>query len=143
MSRSQVPTEPKTFTIEQANAALPLVRAIVTDLVELARDVIERRQRLAVLYEGRRRDAFGPYREEMAHVLEELERDGDRLDEFVRELEQLGVELKSPTEGLIDFPAMFDGRMVYLCWKLGEPKIAYWHELEAGFQGRQPLVQLQ
>ena len=51
----------------------------------------------------------------------------------------LTVEPKGAAEGLVDFPAMLNGRLVYLCWKLGEPEVQYWHDLEAGFQGRQPL----
>jgi hypothetical protein len=53
----------------------------------------------------------------------------------------LGAELKDPRVGLIDFLAQVDGRDVYLCWKLGEDEIAYWHELEAGFAGRQSLLE--
>ena len=61
--------------------------------------------------------------------------------EYVDELRQLGIETKSVTEGLVDFPAIMDGRMVYLCWRLGELRVSHWHELDAGFRGRQPLVQ--
>lgn len=139
MPQPQLPTQRKTFTLQQANATLPLVRAIVSDLVELSHEVFERRQRLAMVFEGRRRDAFGPYRDELAQIEEELDRDTERLREYAEELEQLGVELKSATEGLVDFPAVMDDRMVYLCWKLGEPEIRFWHELDAGFQGRQPF----
>ena len=53
---------------------------------------------------------------------------------------ELGVEPKGAAEGLVDFPMMMDGRLVYLCWRVGEPEILYWHELEAGFAGRQPLT---
>jgi hypothetical protein len=129
----------KLFTPEEANAALPLVRAIAADLSRLCQDVVERRQRLTFLMERRSPTGRGPYEEELAQVEEELERDSSRLQEYVDELRQLGVEPKSPIEGLVDFPAMLDGRLVYLCWKLGEPEVGYWHELEAGFQGRQPL----
>ena len=129
----------KLFTPEEANASLPLVRAIVDDLCRLGREVIERRQRLAFLQERRGPAGSDPYQEELHQIEEELATDVVRLQEYVAELRQLGVEPKSPTEGLVDFPAMLDGRLVYLCWKLGEPEVLYWHELEAGFQGRQPL----
>jgi len=128
------------FTLEQANAALPLVRAIATDLAHLSREVIERRERLAHLRGGRELKSYGPYSEEMAHVEAELERDSQRLQEYVEELRELGVEPKNGPEGLVDFPCEMDGRLVWLCWKLGEPEVLYWHELEAGFSGRQPLV---
>lgn len=137
MSRSATK---KNFTVQQANAALPLVRAIVSDLVELSREVIERRQRLAMLFDGRRRDSADPYRAELAQIEDEVEKDTQRLREFVDELVQLGVEPKSATEGLVDFPSIMEGRQVFLCWKLGEPEVLHWHELDAGFQGRQPLA---
>ena len=128
------------FTIEQANAMLPLVRAITTDLSHLAIEVMERRQRVAMLTAGRDLKAGDPYAEELAQTEAELERDVVRLQEYVAELHALGVEAKGATEGLVDFPSLMDGRIVYLCWRLGEPEVLHWHELEAGFAGRQPLT---
>jgi hypothetical protein len=128
------------FTVEQANSALPLVRAIAADLAQLSREVIERRERLAHLRGGRELKSYGPYSEELAQVELELERDSQRLQEYVEELRELGVEPKNGPEGLIDFPCEMDGRLVWLCWKLGEPEVLYWHELDTGFSGRQPLV---
>ncbi|HVA46345.1 MAG TPA: DUF2203 domain-containing protein [Pirellulales bacterium] len=130
----------KVFTVEQANTALPLVRAIAADLAQLSRDVIERRERLSFLAGGRERDKRDLYGEELAHVEEELHRDTERLQGYVEELRELGVEPKNGPEGLIDFPAVMDGRPVYLCWKLGEPEVLHWHDLDAGFRGRQPLT---
>lgn len=130
----------KLFTVEEANATLPLVRAITSDLVELSRDIIDRRQRLESLVSGRGEDADNPYDEELAQIEQELEKDSQRLHEFVDELRELGVEPKSGADGLIDFPSMMDGQLVYLCWKLDEPEVLHWHELEAGFAGRRPLT---
>lgn len=129
----------KLFTVDRANKTLPLVRAIAADMARLSQEVIERRQRLAFLTERRPAPGKDPYQEEVSQVEEELAADAARLQEYADELRQLGVEPKSAVEGLIDFPAMLDGRLVYLCWKLGEPEVQYWHDLEAGFQGRQPL----
>ena len=137
---SQAPERPKLFTIEQANAMLPLVQAIVADLVKLARDVAERRQRLTMLMGDRSGPTMDPYREELEQVQQELEKDAERLREYVRELEELGVETKDPLVGLVDFPCVIQGELVYLCWQLGEPRIEYWHALDAGFAGRQPLT---
>ncbi len=128
------------FTPAEANAALPLVRAIVTDLVQLSRDVIDRRERLEQLKANRARRPHGVYDEELTQIEEELQRDAEQLQGFVDELLELGVEPKSGPEGLVDFPAQLDGRTVYLCWKLGEPEVRHWHELDAGFRGRQPLT---
>lgn len=130
----------KIFTLEQANAVLPLVRAITTDMVNLSLEVIDRRERLALLSAGRASSPRDLYAEELAQIEEELEKDNERLQGYVAELQELGVEPKSGPEGLIDFPAMIEGRLVFLCWKLGEPEVTYWHDLEAGFRGRQSLV---
>jgi len=130
----------KNFTVQEANATLPLVRAIAEDLVRLSREVIERRERLSVLLGGSPRSPNDPYREELAQIEEELEKDRRHLREFVEELRQLGVEARSVTEGLIDFPAMLEGRQVYLCWKLGEPEVLYWHEPGGDLNSRQPLA---
>jgi hypothetical protein len=128
------------FTIDQANAMLPLVRAICSDLATLARDVMERRHRLALLTAGRDLKTGDPYSDELAQMESELERDAVRLQEYVNELKELGVEPKGAVEGLVDFPCELDGRVVYLCWKLGEPEVLYWHDLDSGFSGRQPLT---
>lgn len=129
----------KLFTVEQANAALPLVRSITADLVRLSRDVIDRRERLALLLAGRTSTAKDLYSEELVQIEEELEDDA-QLQEYVEELRALGVEPKSGPEGLVDFPSLMDDRIVFLCWKLGESEVTYWHELDAGFRGRQSLV---
>jgi hypothetical protein len=136
---SHAPDRPKLFTLAQANATLPLVRAIVTDMVRLARDVEERRQRLALLAAGKPGGAHTLYRDELQQMEQELERDTEQILDYGRELQALGAEPKDALTGLVDFPCRVDGRVVYLCWKLGEGAIGFWHEIEAGFAGRQPL----
>lgn len=128
------------FTIEQANAMLPLVRAITADLVTLARDVVERRQRLASFAKRKAKSAGDPYAEELASMQQAVASDTERLQEYIAELRRLGLEPKGAIEGLVDFPAIIDGRPVYLCWKLGEAEVTHWHEIDAGFAGRQSLV---
>jgi len=129
----------KLFTIEGANAALPLVRAIVQDVVELSHDMVDRRERLVALRSGRMNERKDVYSEELAHVEQELEKSRARLYEYADELRALGVELKDGLIGLVDFPAQHDDRVVYLCWKLGESEVAHWHELDSGFSGRRSL----
>ena len=82
----------KTFTIEEANAALPLVRAIVRDLVHLSQEVTERRQRVSFLLNNRERNENDPYWQELAAVEASLEQDSLRLREYVDELRQLGID---------------------------------------------------
>lgn len=128
------------FTVEEANATLPLVRAITADLMKLSQDVIERRERLETIRSSRDGGMGELYDEEFTQIEDELERDTDRLREFVDELHQIGVEPKGFPEGLIDFPSLMDDRLVFLCWKYGEPEVLHWHEIEGGFGGRQPLT---
>jgi hypothetical protein len=97
------------FTRTDANAALPRVRPLLEDL-----------QRRVAAY--RRRPS-----EPVAREIEAL----------LRELGELGVEVKDPDRGLVDFRSRLRGREVYLCWQLGEPEhIAFYHDLDSGFAGR-------
>jgi hypothetical protein len=125
--------------VAEANAMLPLVRAIVQDITELDRDLRDRSERLARLRPSERITIADAYQEEIQQVQAEFERDREHMDEYFHELQRLGIELKDPQTGLIDFPAWMEGREVYLCWRLGEPEVGFWHEVEAGFAGRQRI----
>jgi hypothetical protein len=129
----------KYFTAAEANAALPLIRAIVRDITELASDLRDRQERLTRVRAAQRGSLSEAYQEEVRLAEAEIERESERLLEYERELRELGVELKDYFTGLVDFPCRMDNREVYLCWRFGEPEVAYWHELEAGFAGRQCL----
>jgi hypothetical protein len=129
----------KYFTPAQANATLPLVRAILGDITALARDLGERHERLSRLKPRGRAKLDEAHEEELRQAEQEIERGQERMREYLGELLDLGVELKDPFTGLVDFPCRMNGRDVYLCWRLGEPAVLYWHELEAGFAGRQKL----
>src|SRR6185369_13158354 len=89
---------------------------------------------------GRNAQSADIYSEELTQGEQEIEKDSRRLREYVEELLKLGVEPKNGPEGLVDFPALIDGKEVYLCWKLGEPEVLFWHDMEAGFAGRQSLT---
>lgn len=116
----------KLFTVEEANRTLPLVRSIVRDVVERYQSL---REALSELSER-------PGSQELQDRIENLKAD---LMQNVEELGELGAELKSFELGLVDFYHKKDDRIVYLCWKLGEDRISWWHELEAGYAGRRPL----
>ena len=119
----------KVFTLSEAQKALPLVRSIVADIVETW-------GALGEAHVAEARKAGGKAAREAAAGSDALQ---ERLDECSHELSELGVELKDPGLGLVDFPWQRGEQVVYLCWKLGESAISTWHELESGFSGRQPL----
>ena len=125
-------TGKKLFTPAQANRSLILVRRIVADIVRAYR-------RLRELHEHYQRlDQQGEIFE-----AEEVRREyvvlTDQLSDLREELEGVGCELKDFEIGLVDFPAVRDGREVYLCWKLGEDQVTHWHEVNTGYAGRKPL----
>jgi len=129
----------KYFSVDEANKTLPLVRAIVGDIVRQYHTVMELKQRLAAVVSDRKRPSSDPYSEELAQSQAEMETEETKLATYIDELTKLGVELKGP-DGLCDFPCIMDGREVYLCWRLGEPEVMHWHERDAGVAGRQPLT---
>jgi hypothetical protein len=133
-----VEAKPKFFSVEEANKALPLVKAIVADIVRQFQVVKELQQRLSPVHKERRRPANDPYAEETAQSRAELDSEESKLANFIDELSKLGVELKGP-DGLCDFPSFRDNREICLCWRFGEPAVTHWHEKNAGFAGRQPL----
>ena len=135
-----------TFSVEQANRTLPLVRRIVEDIVRehrrwqekiLELELIASTAANAVAASGQ------PAPNEPDERVATIERDAMAIardiEAFERELEELGISLKDRRLGLIDFPGEIEGRKVWLCWRLGEPAVQYWHELDAGYAGRQPL----
>ena len=131
----------KYYTVEEANKALPLVKAIVSDIVRQFQTVNDLKQRLSRVGFDRKQALGGElYAEEIAQSQAELNNEETKLEGYIEELNKLGVELKGPLDGLCDFYSILDGREVYLCWRLGEPEVAYWHELNAGIIGRQPLI---
>lgn len=132
-------SDKKFYSIDDANRALPLVRAIVSDIVSQYRRVDELQQRLSRVRRDRKRKADDVYAAELEQTRTELEAEENRLRDYVDELRKLGVELKSE-DGLCDFPSLRDGREIYLCWRLGEPQVGHWHELEAGFAGRRRIT---
>jgi hypothetical protein len=132
----------KYFTVAEANKSLPLVKAIVSDIVRQCHAVNDLKTRLSAVKTEHRRPSSDPYSEELAQSQALLDTEETKLGSYVDELHRLGVELKGPESGLCDFYSLMDGREVYLCWRLGEPEVSHWHELNAGVAGRQPLPAL-
>ncbi len=123
----------KYFTLDEANRALAYVRPVIEDLCSCYEQVVELRRRIEQCTQ-----------DEPLEVLEsDYERAMDNLSQFVDELHHVGVEIKDFEKGLVDFPALTNGREVSLCWHMGEARIQAWHEVDAGFAGRQDVSTLE
>jgi hypothetical protein len=130
----------KTFTVSSANRMLPLVRRIASDAVRdylRWQETVRQFEIASLKSSADRPDATA---EALQREAEQLARD---IEGYIAEATELGVMVKGLDTGLVAFPAEIDGRPVLLCWQLGEDKVRYWHEEDAGFAGRQPLPQLQ
>jgi hypothetical protein len=124
------------FTVEQANRTLPLVRRIVEDVVQQHRRWRESILELDLVASNFRADDPAERASALERTVQALARE---IDGYKRELEELGIQLKDPRLGLVDFPSEMGGRHVLLCWRLGEPEVQFWHEVDSGYAGRQPL----
>lgn len=123
----------KYFELIEANSSLPYVSRIVADLMKSYQRVVEVRRRIENLHSD----------DNAEHLEAQYETAMETLGDLVDELHQVGVELKDFEKGLVDFPSIHEGREIYLCWQHGEPRIASWHEVDAGFTGRRDVAMLQ
>lgn len=127
---------PRLFTLEEATALLP----VLTPILRLIQENKRRLDELQTQLEG-----FTPAMRTNGHAAQaaavELEISSlvEALQSDIAEVQRLGVEIKDLDMGLVDFPSLRDGRVVYLCWQVDEPEIAFWHDLHTGLAGREPL----
>ena len=124
------------FTVDEANRTLPLVSRIVDDLVRDHRIWEDKVREFELATVG----ASPEHPDAIAELLQsEAQRLAREIEGYIAELNDLGVIVKGMDTGLVDFRGQMDGRDVYYCWKLGEASVMYWHEIDAGFVGRQKL----
>jgi hypothetical protein len=123
----------KVFSLKEANQTLPLVSRIIQDIVRVNDELAEAHDLARRLVE----EGAATRAAEAKDRLEDLSYEGAA---FVEELEAVGCICKDPAVGLVDFPARLGGRIVFLCWRMGEPEIKFWHEIDTGFAGRKPVA---
>ena len=134
------------FTVAEANRLIGAMEAVIAE-IERLRGQLERHDRelqiLDVLWGARVLDAENPDHGEFEKQRTGADETVGLIERLVRD-EILARGVRFPTGGLefglLDFPTTLDGRVVYLCWKRGEPKVSHWHEISGGFAGRQPLT---
>ena len=119
------------FTREEAEALLPTIEPMLRDL-RAARDRLTDAEAHQVLADAAPTNGGGAPGQEVGEGFLEVRR-------LLGSIQELGIVIRDIDRGLIDFPAVLDGEEVYLCWQLDEDGIAWWHDLESGFGGRQPL----
>ncbi|MGH7904098.1 MAG: DUF2203 domain-containing protein [Candidatus Dormibacteraceae bacterium] len=133
----------RTFTIEEANRVLPEVRALAAHLAELLSRLPELQEAVATADYRRRRpgaERDGDLPEEAYQAARAAVVDAEAgLAATLSELDALGIQIKDPIAGLLDFPSLRDGELVELCWMLGEGSILHWHRIGEGFAGRKPI----
>ncbi len=123
----------KYFSLSEANRSLLYIARIVEEITAYYKKAIDLQYQIEQSQHELERALFQePYEQAM-----------DRLNELLDELHQVGVELKDFEKGLVDFPAIHEGREIYLCWRSGEPRVEAWHEIEAGFADRQDIALLE
>lgn len=141
------------FDIDDANGVLPELREILATLRDERTQLIALRDEFARETTPGRGSPAGEARETGAEGREtgtegrrrlRLRMQGviDQMQAGVARIDELGVTLREIETGLVDFPALVSGRQVWLCWRLGEGDVEFWHELDSGFGGRQPLADL-
>jgi hypothetical protein len=130
---------PRIFTPEEANEALVQLRPVAEEMVAHRRALAAAQKRqagLVVTIAGNGGD-LGP--RDLQEAAEAIQRESDAIAHCVRTLDDAGVQVKSLEEGLLDFPSVRDGEDVYLCWQVGEERVAFWHGVDEGFAGRKRL----
>ena len=119
------------FTREEANALIPQLTTLLDQLRE-AKDELTDTEAHEALSEAAPSNGGGEEGRRVGVAFLEVRR-------LLETVEEAGIVLRDIDRGLVDFPALFEGREVYLCWEAGEDEVAYWHELEGGYGGREPL----
>ena len=129
----------RTYTPEEANAALGELRPVAERMVAHRRALTEAQRRqaqLVVKIAGNGGD-LGP--SDLQEAAAAIQREAEAIADCVRVFDAADVQVKSLEEGLLDFPSERNGEDVFLCWQVGEEKVAFWHGIDEGFAGRKPL----
>ena len=120
------------FTLQEANETLNIIRPLVDEIQQIRQTILKNQPEAWPAIEKSAGNGGN-------RALSNMVKDFEKLDTLVHQIQDMGVYVKDINLGLLDFPALREGREVYLCWQYGEGEIAFWHEVEAGFAGRQPI----
>src|SRR6516225_2080973 len=124
--------EERIFTLAEARNLLPTLRTL---LEEVNKEWKRMRELNPEIQKARDNAQLNGFTKAGVEYVESV----SHLTSLIHQIQEMGVLIKDVDKGLCDFPYMKDGRMVYLCWQMGEDSIQYWHDVETGFAGREPL----
>jgi hypothetical protein len=120
------------FTVDQANAALVLIRPLMGQLLEIRQVILSKQPELEPMLQKALGNGGSSLASEVAMEVAEMQ-------DLVLQIQSTGALFKDVNSGLVDFLSKREGRDVFLCWRFGEEEVRYWHDLDAGFAGRQPI----
>lgn len=120
------------FTLQEANEALNIIRPLMDEVQRIRQKILEKQPEAWPAIEKSAGNGGN-------RALSNMVQDFEKFDALVHRIQDTDVLIKDINTGLLDFPALRDEREVYLCWQYGEEEIAFWHEVEAGYAGRQPI----
>ena len=130
--REEGQTFERVFTLAEANSLLPHLEDCLSSIKRSKEVLVQTKPQIKLASANARWGGGSP---DGYHYIKALEQVGQQLET----IQEMGVLVKDVESGLCDFPYMLDGRIVYLCWKLGESEVCWWHETDSGFSDRQPL----
>ncbi len=123
---------PRYFTLSEANETLNTIHPLLEEIQAIRQKVLSSQPDI---WSALEKSVGNGGNRSLSLLIEDFE----QLDALVHSILELGVLIKDINTGLLDFPALRNGREVYLCWQLGEGEIAFWHEVDSGYAGRQPI----
>jgi len=129
----------KHFTVAEANALLPWLESVFRAVAPLQREVMEVRAEMDGLLRKARGNGSSSHEQTLNDKRQAVLDLDHRVQEMLGQIAERGIIVRDVDRGLVDFPSFRQGREVFLCWLWGEDKVAFWHETDTGFSGRQPL----
>ncbi|MCI0650736.1 MAG: DUF2203 domain-containing protein [Planctomycetes bacterium] len=127
------------LSLEEANRMLPLLERIVRDIMKTWEQIIQKRTELEYLEKSPEAAAATNREDQVQELKADLNRLIDRINGYIREVEELGCFVEEFKRGVINFPSLYIGRKVFLCWKPGDARVSYWHELDESYNERSPI----
>ncbi len=132
----------RVFTLEEANRLLPEVEEAIRWLQQTVSQIVQAQDRISVLDVLGAAERSSPEHEDLLATRRTLEELLGGYNEKLNEVQRIGCVLKDINHGVVDFYGLKDGRLIFLCWRMGEKAIDYWHEVTTGMMGRRPVSEL-